>query len=73
MPCAHGGPGALGQAVGGLPAGRGADDLGLLAVDPASGLTPQELLVTVTAELIGESPSVGAELLEGLNDAHQHE
>jgi hypothetical protein len=70
---AHGGPRALGQAVGGLPAGGGADDLGLLAVDPASGLTPQELLVAVTAELFGEIPGVGAEFLEGFDDACRHE
>ena len=41
-PChgAHGGPRALGQAVGGLPAGGGANDFGLLVIDPAASLTP---------------------------------
>ena len=54
------------------PAG-GANNLGLPAVDPSSGLTPQELLVAVTTELLGESPGVGAELLEGFDDIRRHE
>ena len=65
---AHGLPRALGQAVGGLAACGGPDDLGLLLVDPATSVAPQELLVAVAAELLGKRAGVGAELLESLDD-----
>ena len=56
-----------------MSAGGGPDDLGLLAVDPSTGFTPQELLVAVAAELFWKGSSVCAELLEGIDDGRRHQ
>ena len=63
----------FGQDVGGLAPGGGTNDLGLHAIDPAEGVTPQEFLVAVAAELIGDRAGIGAKLFEGLDDAFRHE
>ena len=60
-------PYALREAVQRLTAGRIANDLRWVAVDLAACLTPQKLLVTVAAELLGEGAHFGLEFLEGLN------
>ena len=68
----HGSPHALGQAVDGLSADGGANDLGLLAVYPVTSLTFQELPVAVATVLLEESPGVCLELIEAFYDARQH-
>ena len=47
--------------------GRNPNDRGLVAVDLATCITPQELLVTVAAEWLGEDVGVGPVLLKGLD------
>ena len=67
------GPCKFNQSVSVLSPGRGTNDLGLCAIDPAAGVTPQEFLVAVAAELLGERASISAKLFEGLDDAFGHE
>ena len=67
------GPCTFGHPVGGLAPGRGTNDLGLRTINQAAGITLQEFLVVVTAELFGERVSISAKLLHGLNDALGHE
>ena len=62
----------FGQRVGGLAPGGGTNDLGLQVIDPAAGITPQEFLVAVPAELLWERAGIGAKLFECLNDALGH-
>ena len=60
-----GGTGALGETVRGLPFGRSTVDLRVVAVDPTTGFTTQELLIAVAAGFLGETAGVGLKLLEG--------
>ena len=41
-------------------------------VDPAASITPQESLVAVAAELLGERSSIGKNLFEGLDGAFRY-
>ena len=50
-----------------LAFGRSAVDLRLVTVDPSMGITPQELLVAVAGELLGETAGVGLKILKGVN------
>ena len=67
------GPCTFSQPIGGLAPGGGTNDLVLRAIDPAAGVTPQEFLVAVAAELLGERSGISAKLFEGLNDSFGHE
>ena len=67
------GPCKFSQPVGGLALVRGTNDLGLHKIDTAAGVTPQEFLVAVAAELLGERAGIGANIFEGLNDACRYE
>ena len=67
------GPCTSSQSVGGLAHGGSINDLGLHAIDPVAGVTPQEFLVVVAAELLGERAGISAKVFEGLNDAFGHE
>ena len=42
-----------------MASGGSADDLQFVLVDPAACVTPQDLLVAVVAELLGEGADVG--------------
>ena len=50
----------LASLFGGLAPGGGTNDLGLCTIDPVVGITPQEFLVAVAAELLGERAGIGA-------------
>ena len=63
----------LASLFGGLAPGGGTNDLGLRTIDPVVGITPQEFLVSVAAELLGERAGIGAKFFKGLNDALGHE
>ena len=63
------GPCTFGQPVGGLVPSGSTNDLGLRAIDTAAGINPQEILVIVAAELLGDRSGIGAKLLKVLNDA----
>ena len=67
------GPCTSSQSVGGLAHGGSINDLGLHAIDPVAGVTPQEFLVLVAAELLGERAGISAKVFEGLDDAFGHE
>ena len=51
-----------------MPFGRSTVDFQVVAVDPTTGFTPQEFLVAVTSEFLGETAGVGSKLLEGANN-----
>ena len=62
-----GDPSALGETVRGLASGGSTDDLGLLFVNPATGVTPQKLLVTVTAKLCWQTTCIRPKLLKDVD------
>ena len=66
------GPCTFSQPIGGLAPSEGTNDHGICAIDPAAGVTPQEFLVAVAEELLGERAGISAKLYKGLDDVFGH-
>ena len=65
-------PCTFSQPVGRLAPCGGTNDIGIRAIDPAAGVTPQDFLVAVAEEFLGERAGISAKLFKGLDGAFGH-
>ena len=66
------GPCTFRHPIGGMAPSGVTNDLRLRAIDPAAGVTPQDFLVAVASELLGERAGISTKLFKGLNNALGH-
>ncbi len=67
--CAHGLPCMFSKTIGGLTPSWGTNNIGLVSVDLATDADIEELMVAITAELLGKAAGVGAEELKSFDKA----